>query len=178
MLRAAHVPATFFVVGSEVARHPDIVQQLVRDGDELGNHTFTHVALSNGPEWQRRLQLELSEAAVVGVTGRYTRLNFDSEDWKRGPIATIVRKASPPGTTGGIVMFHDGGGNRAHTVAAVRELIPRLRSRGFRFVTISELAGLPRSFVEPAASTWERRRGETFGWACGSRSTWCGCSGF
>ncbi len=105
------------------------------------------------------------EAAVVGVTGRYTRLNFDSEDWKRGPIATIVRKASPPGTTGGIVMFHDGGGNRAHTVAAVRELIPRLRSRGFRFVTISELAGLPRSFVEPAASTWERRRGETFGWA-------------
>ncbi len=61
MLRAAHVPATFFVVGSEVARHPDIVQQLVRDGDELGNHTFTHVALSNGPEWQRRLQLELSK---------------------------------------------------------------------------------------------------------------------
>ena len=198
MLRAAHVPATFFVVGSEVARHPDIVRRLVQDGDEIGNHTFTHVALSNGPEWQRRLQLELSEAAIVGVTGRYTRLirppysatsdavtpsqetalaraasnrylivlaDFDSEDWQRGSVASIVRRASPPGTTGGIVMFHDGGGNRSHTVVAVRELIPRLRARGFRFVTISELAGLPRSFVEPTASTWERRRGAFFGWA-------------
>ena len=197
-LHAAHVPGTFFVVGSEVARHPDIVRQLVRDGNELGNHTFTHVALSNGPEWQRRLQLQLSEAAIVGVTGRYTRLirppysatsdavtqsqesalarvaadrylvvlaNFDSEDWKRGKVETIVRKASPPGTTGGIVMFHDGGGDRSKTVVAVRELIPRLRARGFRFVTVSELAGFPRSFVEPAASPWERRRGYAFAWA-------------
>jgi len=198
VLRAAQVPATFFVVGSDVARNPDIVRQLVQDGHELGNHTFTHVELSNEPEWQRRLQLELSEAAIVGVTGRYTRLirppysatseaitvaqqtalaraassrylivlaDFDSEDWKRGPVETIVRKASPPGTTGGIVMFHDGGGDRSRTVAAVRELIPRLRARGFRFVTISELAGLPRSLVEPTAPTWERRRGEAFAWA-------------
>ncbi|HEX4931247.1 MAG TPA: polysaccharide deacetylase family protein, partial [Gaiellaceae bacterium] len=195
VLRAAHVPATFFVVGSEVTRHPGIVRQLVEDGHELGNHTFTHVSLSTGPEWQRQLQLELSEAAIVGVTGRYTRLfrppysatsdaitrsqetalaraasnrylivlaDFDSEDWQRGPVESIVRKASPPGTTGGIVMFHDGGGDRSRTVAAVRELIPRLRARGFRFVTTSELAGLPHSFVEPTASTWERRRGEAF----------------
>ena len=192
------MPATFFVVGSEVARHPEIVKQLVRDGNELGNHTFTHTALSNGPRWQRRLQLELSEAVIVGVTGHYSRLvrppysatsdavtpsqeralaqasagrylivlaNYDSEDWKRGPVETILRSASPPGTTGGIVMFHDGGGERSHTVAAVRELIPRLRARGFRFVTVSELAGLPRSVVEPAASTWERRRGAAFAWA-------------
>ena len=62
-------------------------------------------------------------------------------------------------------MFHDGGGDRSRTVTAVRELIPRLRARGFRFVTVSELAGLPRSVVEPAASPWERRRGEAFAWA-------------
>ncbi len=198
VLRAAHVPATFFVVGSEVSRQPNVIRRLVLDGNEVGNHTFTHVALSNGPEWQRRLQLQLSEAAIVGVTGRYTRLirppysatsdaitpsqetdlarlannrylivlaDFDSEDWKRGPVATIVHKASPPGTTGGIVMFHDGGGDRSRTVAAVRELIPRLRARGFRFVTVSELAGLKPAFVQPSASTWERRRGEAFAWA-------------
>ena len=47
---------------------------LVRDGNELGNHTFTHVALSNGPGWQRRLQLDLTEAAIAGITGHYTRL--------------------------------------------------------------------------------------------------------
>ena len=60
------MPATFFVIGSEAARHPDIVRMLVRDGNELGNHTFTHVALSNGPVWQRRLQLDLTEAVIVG----------------------------------------------------------------------------------------------------------------
>ena len=44
------------VIGSQAARHPGIVRMLVRDGDELGNHTFTHVALSNGPAWQARAQ--------------------------------------------------------------------------------------------------------------------------
>ena len=198
VLRREHVRATFFVIGSEAARNPGIVRALVRDGDELGNHTFTHVALSNGPSWQARLQLELTEATLVGITGRYTRLvrppysatadavtvaqehdlarvagsrylivlaNYDSQDWRRGPVASIVRRASPPGSTGGIVMLHDGGGDRGHTVAALRELIPRLRARGFRFVTVSQLAGLPHSLVAPPASSWERRRGAAFAWA-------------
>jgi cellulose synthase/poly-beta-1,6-N-acetylglucosamine synthase-like glycosyltransferase/peptidoglycan/xylan/chitin deacetylase (PgdA/CDA1 family) len=195
ILRREHVHATFFVVGSEAARHPGIVRTLARNGDELGNHTFTHTALSNGPSWQRRLQLELTEAVLVGITGRYTRLvrppysatadavtvaqerdlarvagsrylivlaNYDSQDWRRGSVASIVRRASPPGGRGGIVMLHDGGGDRSHTVAALRKLIPQLRARGFRFVTVSQLAGLPSSFVEPRASTWERRRGAAF----------------
>src|SRR5207248_5872342 len=195
VLRAEHVPATFFVIGSQAARNPGIVRLLVRDGDELGNHTFTHVALSNGPTWQARTQLELTEAVLVGITGHYTRLvrppysattdavtvaqehelarlagsrylivlaNYDSQDWQRGPVASILRRASPPGGTGGIVMLHDGGGDRSHTVAALRDLIPRLRARGFRFVTVSQLAGLPRSLIEPPASAWERRRGIVF----------------
>ena len=195
ILRREHVPATFFLIGSDAARHPDIVRMLVRDGNELGNHTFTHVALSNGPGWQRRLQLDLTEAAIVGITGHYTRLvrppysatpdsvtsktehdlaklagrrylivlaNFDSKDWHRPGVAKIVRAASPPGSTGGIVMLHDGGGNRAETVAALQGLIPSLRARGFRFVTVSELAGLSPSDVAPVASSWERRRGVVF----------------
>jgi cellulose synthase/poly-beta-1,6-N-acetylglucosamine synthase-like glycosyltransferase/peptidoglycan/xylan/chitin deacetylase (PgdA/CDA1 family) len=195
ILRREHVPATFFVVGSEAARHPDLVHMLVRDGHELGNHTFTHVALENGADWQRRLQLDLTEATIAGITGHYTRLvrppysatpdsitrkderelaalagrrylivlaNYDSEDWRSPGVAKIVRAASPPGGTGGIVMFHDGGGNRSETVAALAQVIPQLRARGFRLVTVSELAGLSRSDVAPAASGLERRRGAIF----------------
>jgi cellulose synthase/poly-beta-1,6-N-acetylglucosamine synthase-like glycosyltransferase/peptidoglycan/xylan/chitin deacetylase (PgdA/CDA1 family) len=198
VLQKYHVPATFFVIGSEAAQHPGIVRRLVGEGDEIGNHTFTHTALSNGPEWQRRLQLELTEATIVGITGHYARLvrppysatsdavtqsqeaalarasagryvivlaNFDSEDWKRGPVESIVRAASPPGTTGGIVMLHDGGGDRSHTVAALQLLIPRLRERGFRFVTVSEIAGLSPAVTAPPATAWGRRRGEAFAWA-------------
>lgn len=170
----------------------------MRDGDEIGNHTFTHVALSNGPSWERRLQLDLTEAVLVGITGHYSRLvrppysatpdavsdqderklaelaghrylivlaNNDSEDWRRGGVAGIVSNASPQGTTGGIVMFHDGGGDRSQTVAALQQLIPALRARGFRFVTVSALAGLPSSAVAPAASIWERQRGIFFVYA-------------
>lgn len=198
ILRREHVPATFFVVGSEAARHPDLIRLLVRDGHEIGNHTFTHVALSNGPSWERRLQLDLTEAVLVGITGHYSRLvrppysatadavsdqderklaelaghrylivlaNIDSEDWRRGVVAGIVSNASPQGTTGGIVMFHDGGGDRSQTVAALQQLIPALRARGFRFVTVSALAGLPSSAVAPAASIWERQRGIVFVYA-------------
>jgi cellulose synthase/poly-beta-1,6-N-acetylglucosamine synthase-like glycosyltransferase/peptidoglycan/xylan/chitin deacetylase (PgdA/CDA1 family) len=198
VLRDAHVHATFFVVGSAVARHPGLVRELFRDGNEIGNHTFTHVALSNGPLWQRRLQLELTEAAIVGATGHYTRLirppysatsdavtpsqahalaqdardrylivlaNFDSEDWQKGAVPGIVRRASPPGTTGGVVMFHDGGGDRKRTVEALRLLIPQLQARGFTFVTVSQLAGLPTALVSPTAKPWERRRGDAFAWA-------------
>lgn len=195
VLKAAHVPATFFVVGSQAARHPGLIRSLVRDGNELGNHTFTHSSLSAGTEWERRHQLELTEATLAGITGHYARFvrppysatpdavsagqerqlarlagrrydivlaDFDSNDWQRKGVARILHDASPPGTTGGIVMFHDGGGNRAMTVAAVRALIPRLRARGFRFVSLSELAGLSRAVTMPRATAGERRRGVAF----------------
>ena len=152
ILRHAHVRGTFFVIGSQAARHPDLIRMLARDGNELGNHTFTHVALSNGSYRQRKLQLDLTEAVLVGITGRYTRLlrppysatpdavtalderdiahlagdryvvvlaNYDTEDWRRGSVDGIVRRASPPGRTGGIVMLHDGGGDRSKSVAAL-----------------------------------------------------------
>jgi cellulose synthase/poly-beta-1,6-N-acetylglucosamine synthase-like glycosyltransferase/peptidoglycan/xylan/chitin deacetylase (PgdA/CDA1 family) len=195
VLRRNHVPATFFMIGSEAARYPGLVRLVRRDGNEIGNHTYTHVALSNGPAWQARLQLDLTEATIAGITGHYTRLvrppysatpdsvtvrddrdlaalagrrylivlaNYDSNDWIRPGIAKIVHNASPPGKIGGIIMFHDGGGNRSETVAALTELIPQLRARGFRFVTVSQLAGLPQNVVEPLAPSWERRRGEIF----------------
>jgi cellulose synthase/poly-beta-1,6-N-acetylglucosamine synthase-like glycosyltransferase/peptidoglycan/xylan/chitin deacetylase (PgdA/CDA1 family) len=194
-LRAAGVRATFFEIGSQAARYPNLVRRLVADGDELGNHTFTHVLLSAVPSWERRMQIELAEATIAGITGHYTRLvrppysatpdavtpldervlagiagtryyivlaNFDSQDWQRPGVSRILANASPPGSAGGIVMLHDGGGDRSQTVAAVRRLIPRLRARGFRFVTVSELAGLPRSLTEPPAGAWPRHRGAVF----------------
>jgi cellulose synthase/poly-beta-1,6-N-acetylglucosamine synthase-like glycosyltransferase/peptidoglycan/xylan/chitin deacetylase (PgdA/CDA1 family) len=195
VLRRRHVRGTFFVVGSEAARHPGIVRRLEADGNEIGNHTFTHAALTAGPEWRARLQLDLTEATLVGITGHYSRFmrppysatpgavssqqehrlarlagrryyvalaDFDGRDWERPGVASIVRHASPPGATGGIVLLHDGGGNRAQTVAAVDRLITVLRARGFRFVTLSELSGLSRGFVQPRAAAGEHRRGAVF----------------
>src|SRR5919198_2784853 len=191
-LRRLHVPATFFVIGSKVARHPGLVRTLYRDGFELGNHTFTHVDLASVPAWERRLQIALTESAPAGAVGMGTRLvrppysstpaavtphqarafgdvasrgyvivlsDFDGEDWRRPGVKAIVRAATPPRTAGGTVLLHDGGGDRSETLAAVERLVPRLRTRGFRFLTVSQLAGLSRAQVELAARRWERTRG-------------------
>jgi cellulose synthase/poly-beta-1,6-N-acetylglucosamine synthase-like glycosyltransferase/peptidoglycan/xylan/chitin deacetylase (PgdA/CDA1 family) len=89
-----------------------------------------------------------------------TLSDYDARDWSRPGVAAIVRGATPRPGKGGIVLMHDGGGNRSETVAAVAQLIPRLRARGYSFVRVSDLAGLSRAAVEPAPSEWERARGK------------------
>jgi cellulose synthase/poly-beta-1,6-N-acetylglucosamine synthase-like glycosyltransferase/peptidoglycan/xylan/chitin deacetylase (PgdA/CDA1 family) len=198
LLKDEGVPGTFFVVGSQAARHRGVLRTLVADGHELGNHTFTHSSMTDGPMWQRRSQLDLTEGVIVGSTGRFTRLvrppysatsdaidprqerelarvagkrylivltDYDSKDWERRGAATIARNAAPKGSRGGVIMFHDGGGDRSQTIAALQRLIPRLKARGFRFVTVSQLAGLPASATHPLAPPAERTRGEIFTWS-------------
>ncbi len=191
-LRRLRVPATFFVVGSEVARHPEVVRSLHRQGFELGNHTFTHTDLAAVPDWERAVQIGLTESAVAGTVGIRPRLvrppyssftaavtddqeqaleylarrgyvivlsDLDGEDWQRPGVDVIVDAATPRGSQGGIVLLHDGGGDRSQTVAAVERLVPRLRARGYRFVPVSELAGIPRDEAEVPAGGWGRVRG-------------------
>ena len=74
VLRRFHVPATFFVIGSRVVRYPEIARRLVRDGFELGNHTFTHVNPAVLPGWESRLEVDLTDTAIAGATGRRARL--------------------------------------------------------------------------------------------------------
>jgi cellulose synthase/poly-beta-1,6-N-acetylglucosamine synthase-like glycosyltransferase/peptidoglycan/xylan/chitin deacetylase (PgdA/CDA1 family) len=73
VLRREHVAGTFFMVGSQAARHPDLVREVERAGHEIGNHTFTHAGMSAGPGWLRRAQVHLTEAVLLGITGHYPR---------------------------------------------------------------------------------------------------------
>ena len=59
-----------------------------------------------------------------------------------------------------MILLHDGGGDRSQTVAALKRLVPRLRRRGFRFVSYSALAGLSRTQFDLPASSAQRLRGE------------------
>jgi cellulose synthase/poly-beta-1,6-N-acetylglucosamine synthase-like glycosyltransferase/peptidoglycan/xylan/chitin deacetylase (PgdA/CDA1 family) len=192
-LRELGVPATFFVVGERVVRHPDVVRRLREDGFELGNHTFNHSDLTGSGDTERALQLSLTESAIAGAAGVRPRLvrppysatpaavgeeeasafqkvaekgyivalsDIDSEDWRRPGVDEIVRNATPPGRSGGVVLMHDGGANRSQTLEAIDRLVPALRARGFEFVDVGELLGLPDSELEPAASSGEKLRGD------------------
>ena len=195
VLNEFNVNATFFVVGSQAARHPEIVRRLVRDGHQIGNHTFTHTALASGSKRLREAQLAVTEATLAGTAGRYARYvrppysatpdvvgtkeskelarlignryylvlaDLDSKDWKRPGADEIVRRASPTNGMGGVVLMHDGGGERSQTVAALRTLIPRLKAEGYRFTTVSRIARVPRAVAAPPVSGSERLRGQAF----------------
>jgi cellulose synthase/poly-beta-1,6-N-acetylglucosamine synthase-like glycosyltransferase/peptidoglycan/xylan/chitin deacetylase (PgdA/CDA1 family) len=191
-LRRLGVPATFFVVGTEVVRHPDVVRDLHAQGFELGNHTFTHSDLSELRPWEQTLQVGLAENAVAGTVGIRPRLvrppyssipaaiterqrqaltrlarrgyvvalsDLDGEDWRQPGIEAIAEAITPRGNRGGVVLLHDGGGDRSETIAALERVVPRLHARGFEFVRLSQLGGVPRSEVELPAGDWGETKG-------------------
>jgi cellulose synthase/poly-beta-1,6-N-acetylglucosamine synthase-like glycosyltransferase len=63
--------------------------------------------------------------------------SLDTTDWARPGVARIVAAATPRGRRGAIIMFHDSGGDRAQTVAALPTIITQLRARGYRFTTVT-----------------------------------------
>ncbi|MCW2608164.1 MAG: hypothetical protein JWO60_2857, partial [Frankiales bacterium] len=58
---------TLFVVGSHVVADPDLVRRALREGHEVGVHTWTHTDLSRAPRWRRSLELSLSQLGLAGA---------------------------------------------------------------------------------------------------------------
>jgi cellulose synthase/poly-beta-1,6-N-acetylglucosamine synthase-like glycosyltransferase/peptidoglycan/xylan/chitin deacetylase (PgdA/CDA1 family) len=106
---------------------------------------------------------DAQEKAYAGIAGDgyvIALANFDAEDWRRPGVEEIVRNASPPGHKGGVILMHDGGGDRSETVAALERLVPELRARGFKFVGLNTLLGASASQADPPASSSQHVRGE------------------
>ncbi|WP_155371021.1 bifunctional polysaccharide deacetylase/glycosyltransferase family 2 protein [Catellatospora vulcania] len=74
LLARHRVQATFFVVGSQAARHPDLVRRIVAEGHEIGVHTFTHPDLTAIGSWRRDLEYSLTQLAIAHATGVKTTL--------------------------------------------------------------------------------------------------------
>ena len=74
ILKEKKVPATFFVIGDHVEANPDLVQRMLAEGHEVGNHTFTHPDLSLTSEETIILELNATQRLFQAVTGRSLRL--------------------------------------------------------------------------------------------------------
>lgn len=73
-LDAAGARATFFCVGDQLRRHPDLARDIVRRGHHIENHTDTHPNLFAAMGWRRMAQqVAGGQAAVEAVTGRAPR---------------------------------------------------------------------------------------------------------
>ncbi|GAB2846656.1 hypothetical protein GCM10027074_11990 [Streptomyces deserti] len=80
----------------------------------------------------------------IGSHGYLTVVNnTDSEDWRRPGVEEIIRKATPKGGKGAIVLMHDSGGDRSQTVAALDRMLPDLREQGYEFANLTEALHAP-----------------------------------
>jgi cellulose synthase/poly-beta-1,6-N-acetylglucosamine synthase-like glycosyltransferase/peptidoglycan/xylan/chitin deacetylase (PgdA/CDA1 family) len=120
---------------------------------------FFRLPYSNEPNAMTRTQAR-ALTSTLDASRLIALANYDGEDWQRPGVASIVRNATPPGRRGGVILLHDGGGDRSQTVAALKRLVPRLERRGFRFVPLSRLAGVPETQTQLPASGSEHFQGE------------------
>ncbi|MCW2916884.1 MAG: Poly-beta,6-N-acetyl-D-glucosamine synthase [Actinomycetia bacterium] len=74
VLRQHHAHATFFSIGAHIAENPGLVRRMLREGNEIGSHTYTHVDMASAPAWRNKLELDLTQRALAGAAGVHTRL--------------------------------------------------------------------------------------------------------
>lgn len=74
VLERMHTPATFFVIGENALEHPGLLQRIVADGDEIGNHTYDHPNLATWGDEPTQLQLNATQRLVQAYTGHSMRL--------------------------------------------------------------------------------------------------------
>ncbi|UQU65811.1 bifunctional polysaccharide deacetylase/glycosyltransferase family 2 protein [Couchioplanes caeruleus] len=74
VLRRHHARATFFVLGANVARYPELTRRIVAEGHELGVHTYTHADLAGLPAWRQRAEIAATQSVIASTTGVRTRL--------------------------------------------------------------------------------------------------------
>ncbi|MGW7541305.1 bifunctional polysaccharide deacetylase/glycosyltransferase family 2 protein [Streptomyces sp. NPDC054770] len=64
-------------------------------------------------------------------------VDTDSDDWKKPGVSKIVKWATPSGTKGAAVLFHDAGGERSQTIKALPTYIKKMKAKGYTFTTVS-----------------------------------------
>jgi cellulose synthase/poly-beta-1,6-N-acetylglucosamine synthase-like glycosyltransferase/peptidoglycan/xylan/chitin deacetylase (PgdA/CDA1 family) len=70
ILREYGAHATFFVIGSQSVKHPELLARMHAEGHEIGNHTYTHpIALEQAPEWRFSLELSATQRVTEAATG-------------------------------------------------------------------------------------------------------------
>ena len=159
LLRREQVPATFFVVGSSLTADPGFVRRLYLAGHAIGNHSWSHADLSVLSAAGVAAELRATQRLIGPVGGACMRPPYgavsstvqaeayrlglrpvmwdvDPQDWAHQNTAHIVGNVLTHVRDRSVVLLHDGGGPRGATIAAVRQIIPQLRARGYEFRTV------------------------------------------
>jgi peptidoglycan/xylan/chitin deacetylase (PgdA/CDA1 family) len=159
LLEQYRVTAMFSMVGQNVARYPRIAREVTDAGHAIANHTWSHPDMAALRTAAMREEVTRATAEIQAATGQQPAMfrapygawsralmayltsqgltplawSVDPRDWARPGVTTIVRTILRTTRAGSIILEHDGGGDRAQTVAALKIALPRLLDAGYQF---------------------------------------------
>ncbi|MCL2090835.1 MAG: polysaccharide deacetylase family protein [Micrococcales bacterium] len=163
-LAARGVPATFFVLGSQVDKHPDIVARMAAEGHAVGNHSWSHPRLTTLSAEEAGWQIDATTTIVQQTTGTTPTLvrppygvsndtvlavlaergaaaimwSVDTEDWRNRDVEITTQRALEGTEPGAIILMHD---IHPTSVQAVPGIVDQLQAAGYTLVTVPELLG-------------------------------------
>lgn len=163
MLQQWNIKATFFMIGKNVRSHPSIVRRIASEGHEVSNHSWSHPALAKLGDSQVREELRSTHKAIFDACGVVPKTfrppygsitaaqkqwiahefgyatilwDVDTNDWKDRNSSVISSRVRAGAHPGAIILTHD---IHTTTINAMPSCLPAIASRGFRFLTVSQL---------------------------------------
>jgi len=170
--------ATFFVVGSQAAKYPDIIREMTRQGHEVANHTWSHPDMVRITAGELLGEVKVTNQLIEGLTGNKNiyfrppkgiispegrkalfREGYQTIMWSicienreaptpREMVQRVLDNVSP----GNIILLHDGRLDRTKTVQALPLLLDGLKEKGYKTVTVGELLKVGETAVPAAKS--------------------------
>ncbi|MGM0838697.1 MAG: polysaccharide deacetylase family protein [Bacillota bacterium] len=167
ILKQYNVKGSFFYLGSEVERFPDIVKRTYSEGHLVLSHSYHHVDLTTLPEGKMKLELEMAGKAVKEVIGRepailrtpYGETNglvadiakedgysivlwsIDTLDWSQKESENIVKNVLENVRNGDIILMHSDS-EKKETAEALSKMIEELQERNFEIVNLENLLSI------------------------------------
>ncbi|MFH8382608.1 polysaccharide deacetylase family protein [Kitasatospora sp. NPDC018058] len=162
LLAQYHVKATFCEVGQNAAANPAMVKRVLAEGHRLCDHSVHHPQpFAKLPHDKAVYEVTAARDMIVQAGGPGTQVTWfrapgggfnadnehitaglgmsslawsvDPRDWSRPGVPAIVSTVQSQLKPGGVILMHDGGGDRSQTVAALKQLLPWLIAQGYTF---------------------------------------------
>jgi len=165
-LRKYGVKATFFLLGTNMEKFPELVKQIAAEGHVIGNHSYDHPKLADETDDAYHQQIQKSDALIQTLVGykpkffrppygsitenqvrwateqgmMITQWSIDTLDWKGLPAQTITDTVIANVLPGSIILQHNAPGVPLQgTVDALEYIIPQLQMKAVRLVTLPEM---------------------------------------
>lgn len=182
MAAERHIKLTFFVLGECVVQNPDVLRREVAEGHEIGNHSWSHPNLARLSDEGLRTQLQRTEDMIGKTAGIKPKLmrppygeltkrqrilanhefgyrvilwDVDPLDWKRPGSDVVAQRIIAGARPGSIILSHD---IHPPTIAAMPQVFDALLTKGFKFVTVSELLAMDKGGERPEVAKTPQAR--------------------